>query len=564
MPAPERALTLALGEACMADNAPIYTLCGMLRASAQARGSAPALIFPSCRLSYTELHASAVRWARAFIAMGVKPGDNVGILLTTRCEFVEILFGISMAGAIAVPVNARYQASELSFLIRDADLVMLVTTGRVADSLDFGQRLCAALPSLTSAADPTALALPEAPMLRAIICVDPPCPASLLTAEAALERGESVSEADVDARIDAVDPQDVAMILYTSGTTASPKGALITHRAQVGNSRNLGVRYEVDENDRVWSPLPIYHIAGILPMVMILDRGGAYMTVPHFDAGVALEMLGRERATIAYPSFVTIMQDLITHPTFTDTDLSSLRLMNSNFAVQPAWIKEAVGAAMPDTIQVGTYGMTEAAGTVSTSRLTDSYEQRTGRCGVVLDEWEVRIVDPETGRDLGVDERGEIVIRGPNMLKGYYNAPEKTAEAIRDGWFHTGDIGSIDADGQMMFHGRTKDMLKVGGENVAAAEIEAMLQTHPAVKLAQVVGIPHERYVEVPAAFVELVEGESATEAELIEHCKGKLASFKIPRHVRTVTQWPISTSKIQKFKLKERLVEELNTGEAA
>jgi fatty-acyl-CoA synthase len=291
---------------------------------------------------------------------------------------------------------------------------------------------------------------------------------------------------------------------------------------------------------------------------MILDLGGAYMTVPYFDAGVALEMLGREKATIAYPSFVTIMQDLITHPTFGDTDLSSLRIMNSNFAVQPAWIKDAVTAAMPHTIQVGTYGLTEGAGTVSTSRLDNSFEQRTGRCGEVLDEWEMRIVDVESGRDCAPGEHGEIVIRGPNMLKGYYNAPEKTAEVMRDGWFHTGDIGSMDADGQVMFRGRTKDMLKVGGENVAAAEIEAMLQSHPAVKLAQVVGIPDDRYSEVPAAFVELVDGSQTTTQELIDHCKGKVASFKVPRHVRIVDQWPMSTSKIQKFRLQKALVAEL------
>ena len=153
----------------------------------------------------------------------------------------------------------------------------------------------------------------------------------------------------------------------------------------------------------------------------------------------------------------------------------------------------------------------------------------------------------------------EIIARGPNMLAGYYNAPEKTAEVIdADGWFHTGDIGSFDAQGQIMFHGRTKDMMKVGGENVAAAEIEAALQTHPAVKLAQVTGIPHPRYVEVPAAFVELNDGKSASEAELIAHCTGKLASFKLPRHVRFVSEWPMSTSKIQKFRLRDTLITEL------
>ena len=166
----------------------------------------------------------------------------------------------------------------------------------------------------------------------------------------------------------------------------------------------------------------------------------------------------------------------------------------------------------------------------------------------------MRIVDPETGRDCGAGERGEIVLRGPHMLKGYYNAPEKTAEAIRDGWFFTGDVGSIDAGGNVMFHGRTKDMLKAMGT-------PREVQTHPAVKLAQVVGIPDDRYVEVAAAFIELAEGASADEAELIAHCKGKLAGFKIPRHVRVVSEWPMSTSKIQKFKLRAGLIEELGLG---
>lgn len=540
------------------------TFGALLRHAAAEYGDADALIFPDRRQSYRALEAQARGWAKAIIAMGIEPGQNVGILLTTRPEFVELLFGIAMAGAVAVPVNARYQASELGFLVRDADLVALFTTGRVADALDFGERLRAALPSLEAAPDPAALALNEAPMLRRIICLESPCAPYLIGGKAAFAAGMTVDDVTVDARIDQVDPQDIALILYTSGTTANPKGALISHRAQISNSRSLGGRYQVTAADKVWSPLPIFHIAGILPMVMILDLGGSYMTVAHFDAGVALEMLGREQATIAYPSFVTIMQDLISHPSFASVDLSKLRVMNSNFAVQPTWIRDAVCAAMPHTIQVSTYGLTEGAGTVTTSRLDDPWSLRTGRCGAPLDGWSVRIVSLETGCDCALGEQGEIVIRGQGMLSGYYNAPEKTAEVIRDGWFYTGDIGSFDETGHIMFHGRTKDMLKVGGENVAAAEIEAMLQTHPAVKLAQVVGLPDDRYVEVPAAFVELADGAQASETELIAHCKGKLASFKIPRHVRFVEGWPMSTSKIQKYRLRLRLIEELVLGEGA
>lgn len=550
-------MSLRMGEGMMSQQQ-IYTMGAMLRASAKRFGDADALVFPDRRLSYLELEASARRWAKALLAMGIQPGQNVGILLPTSMEFIEAFYGIVMVGAVAVPVNARYQANELGYVVKDADLVALITTGKVTDVLDFGARLVSALPSLAQAGDARSVHPAEAPMLRSVICLDEDCPSYLLPASEALKAGQDVDDASVDDRIDSVRPEDTAMILYTSGTTSHPKGAMISHRAQVGNSRNLGVRYECTAQDKVWSPLPIFHIAGILPMTMILDLGGAYMTIPHFDAGVALDMIGREGATIAYPSFVTIMQDLINHPAFQQTDLSRLRVMNSNFAVQPQWIKEAVAVAMPHTIQVGTYGLTEAAGTVSTSMLSDSYEVRTGRCGRPLEEWDIRIVDIATGEDCAPGERGEIALRGPNMLMGYYNAPEKTAEAIRGGWFYSGDIGSIDGDGNVMFHGRTKDMLKVGGENVAAAEIEAMLQSHPAVKLAQVVGLPDSRYVEVPAAFVELAEGEIATEQVLIDHCKGQLASFKIPRHVRIVHEWPMSTSKIQKFRLREGLIEEL------
>ena len=497
--------------------------------------------------------------------MGVEPGQNVGILLSTRPEFVELLYGAAMAGAIAVPVNARYQAGELAYLVKDADLVVLVTTGKVADSLDFGARLNSALPSLASASNPDRLNLPEAPLLRSIVCIDPPCTTGMRRGAEVLAQGEQVEDEEVDARIDAVDPQSNALILYTSGTTANPKGCMIRHRGIVGNSRNLADRYRIEAGDRFWSPLPIFHIAGILPMVASIDRGAAYLTIPAFDAAVALEMLERERASHAFPCFVTIMQDLIEHPRFETTDLSSVRLMNSNFAVQPDWIREKMQAAMPHTIQVGTYGLTEGSGTICTSRPDDPYELRVHRLGVPLDDWEVKICDLETGQEMPTGEKGEIVARGPNMLAGYYNAPEKTRETIdADGWMHTGDIGSIDEHGHIMFHGRTKDMLKVGGENVAAAEIEGVLQSHPAVKLAQVVGIPHPRYVEVPAAFVELAEGAEASEADLLEHCEGKLARFKIPRAIRFVTEWPMSTSKIQKFRLRDKLVEELAQGAGA
>jgi acyl-CoA synthetase (AMP-forming)/AMP-acid ligase II len=233
--------------------------------------------------------------------------------------------------------------------------------------------------------------------------------------------------------------------------------------------------------------------------------------------------------------------------------------MNSNFAVQPPGIAEPIMKAMPAAVQVGSFGMTETAGTVCTGSPDDDEASRITRLGRPLPGLDVRIVDPESGKDVETGGRGEVLVRGYSVFEGYYRDPDKTAQALDPaGWFHTGDIGSLDEAGAIMFHGRIKDMLKVGGENVAAAEVEAQLQKHRAVKLAQVVGIPDPKYAEVPAAFVELRPGEKATESDLIEFCRREISSFKVPRHVRFVTEWPMSSSKIQKFRLRAALVEEL------
>ncbi len=407
----------------------ILTMGAMLRESARARGDADALVFPDRRQNHAQLNAAGRRWAKAFVKQGIKPGDHIGILLPTCPEFVEVMFGAAMAGAVAVPVNARYQPGELAYLVRDADLAMLVTTGRVADSLDFGERLLAALPSLAAAQDCWALDLAEAPSLRQIVCLEDECAGHLVTRSAILKEGEDTSDGEIDLLIDNVEPEAIALILYTSGTTANPKGCMISNRAMVGNSRNLGKRYEVTAEDKVWSPLPIYHIAGILPMTMILDAGGAYLTVPYFEAGVALRMLQDEGATVAYPSFVTIMQDLISHPDFAATDLSSMRLMNSNFAVQPVWIKDAMVKAMPEIIHVGTYGLTEGAGTICTSRLSDDFETRTRRLGVPLDDWEVRIVDMEAGANAARAKRARSVRAGRTCCRAISTRRTKPPKA---------------------------------------------------------------------------------------------------------------------------------------
>lgn len=536
------------------------TLAATLLGTAADNPDADALVFPAARRSYQQLLDRALDWAVALQSLGVVRGDHVGLLMNTCPEFVEAMFGIALLGGVTVPVNARYQPGELAYLVDNADLKCVVTTSEVADAVDFAERLTLALPGLADQPDPRAMHLDCAPKLRSIVlCGDLPRP-GFVDAAGVLGTASPAQRAAIFKSAADIRPDEMGLILYTSGTTSNPKGCLITNGAITGNSANLARRYHLNAQDRFWSPLPIFHIAGILPLVAIFGVGGAYLTIPHFEAGMALDMLEQERASATFPCFVTIMQDLISHPRFATTDLSRVTLMNANFAVQPPSICEAMLKAMPDAIYVGTYGLTEGAGTICTSKLDDPLEARIGKLGVPLDDWQVRIVDPETGQDCPPEVQGEICARGPHMLSGYYKDPVKTAETIdADGWLHTGDLGSLDAHGQIMFHGRLKDMLKVGGENVAAAEIEAVLQSHPAVKLAQVVGIPHPRYVEVPAAFIELNTGHEATADELVAHCKGKIAGFKIPRHVRFVDVWPMSTSKIQKFKLRDDLARELS-----
>jgi fatty-acyl-CoA synthase len=540
----------------------VTTLGDLLLIAADRDPDREALVLPGERATYGELAERALRRARSLKALGVQPGDHVGILLPTSMDFVEILFGIALCGAVVVPVNARYRYNELAYVIENGDLVTLITTDRIAEHVNFVERLNQALPDLAQQTDPKSLSLSTAPKLRNIVLLGGEPPPGFVDQRTFESLAETVDEDAVHEVRLAVRLRDIAIMLYTSGTTSNPKGCLLTHEAMVRNSIALGRhRYQLTAEDRFWAPLPMFHIAAILPMIAIFDVGGTYVTMQHFDAGVALKMLEEDGVTATFPSFVTIMSDLIHHPDFPKTDLSKMRLMNANFAVQPDSIRDAFLERMPSTIYVGTFGMTETAGTVTTSRLDDPLDQRVGRLGKPLPGLKVRIVDPN-GVDVPPGERGEALVKGYCTLEGYYKDPAKTAQALdADGWYHTGDIGSIDAAGTMMFHGRIKDMLKVGGENVAAAEIEACLTRHPAVRLAQVVGVPDARLQEVPAAFVERAPDAEVTEQELIDFCRKEIASFKVPRHVRFVTDWPMSTSKIQKFRLRDKLVEELGLG---
>ncbi len=529
----------------------VTTLGDLLLRAADRHGDRDAIIFPEARLTYDQLREGAYARARSLLALGVDRGDHVGILMPNCLDYVECLFAVQLLGAMAVPINARYKARELAYVVENADLSAILISDVISEYADFAELLQEAFPELSANADPRALELPGAPKLKTVVMLGSTAPAGILPrAELdALASGYQVE--DVEARRVCARVRDQAIMMYTSGTTSDPKGCPLSHEVLVRNGFNMNrERYFLDETDCFWAPLPMFHMASILPMICCMDAGAALQSMTHVEAGGALAMMERDATTVAFPSFPTVTNELINHPEFTTRDLSRIRRINN---VAPPDVLRKFQDAFPQAVQTGAYGLTEVGGVIAFNHPDESLEQRLTTCGRPFPGVEVKVVDPDTGAELGPGERGEILVRGYAVFDGYYKAPEKNAEAFADGWFRTGDLCALDADGSIEFHGRIKDMLKVGGENVAALEIESYLATHPAVKLAQVIGVPDERLLEVPAAFIELNPNAFATAQELIDYCKGKIASFKVPRHIRFVDEWPMSSTKVQKFRLLEQ-----------
>jgi fatty-acyl-CoA synthase len=553
-----------LSEDITAIRISVTTLGDMLLNTRDRDHAKLAVVFPAGNVTYGALVDNVMARARALWAQGVRPRDHVGILMPSGISFVESFFAVAMCGAVSVLMNVRYKAPELRYVAENADLTTIITNDDVSDHVDLVERLTEAFPEIANATNPKQLALAEAPRLRRLVLLGGRTAPGFI-AQAEFEAGAS----DVDiaaihkARL-GVRVRDTCMILYTSGTSANPKGCLLSHEAIVREANNLSQnRWKFDETDRVWSPLPLFHVAALLAMLSIVDAGGTFYGLPHFDAGESIKQIGENKVTFLFLPFVTFHQAMLAHPDFVKTDMSSIRSMNSCFATMPEVLGQTYREKIPHTLQFGTFGMTEASGVVATGGYDMPREMGFLRLGTPLIGIDVKIINIETGKEATPNEHGEVLIRGYNLFDGYYRDAEKTAQALdADGWYHSGDIGSLDEHGHIMFHGRFKDMLKVGGENVAAAEVEAVLARHPAVLLAQVVGLPDARLDEIPAAFVELNAGATATEEELIAFVKQKMASFKVPRYIRFVPEWPMSASKIQKFKLRKELIAELGIEE--
>ena len=514
------------------------------------------LVVDEHRISYIEMAERAVAKAGALQALGVRSGDHVGILAPNQVEVIEMLFAISLSGAVAVLLNGRYKSAELAYVIENSDIRWLFTSDRIPDHVSYIQLLYAALNGLREAQDPFALSLPSAPKLKGIVLMEPASPSGFINSDQFQQFTKGTTPQEAWQRRSEVSLSDPCLMMYTSGTTALPKGCPISHEALVRTAIEVGSRLTLTQEDRMWNPLPMFHMSFILPFLAILRKGGSSISCVHFQAGPSLEMIVKEEASFLFVGFPTVMSALLNHNEFSLEKFSKVRLINNVGA--PDQLKSNM-TAIPNAIHITAYGSTEITGVASFSHPEDSNDIRAYRSGRPLSGIKVKIVNPVSLLEVASGEHGEILVSGFSVLNGYYKSPEKNAEAFdENGWFRTGDIGSVDTLGRIAYHGRIKDMLKVGGENVAAVEIESFLSQHPAVALVQVVGVPDTKLLEVAAAFVELRPNTDCSEQQLIDFCSGQIASFKVPRYIRFVKEWPMSSTKIQKFKLSETLITEL------
>lgn len=528
----------------------VATLGDLLLRGAADHPERAALILPDDRVSFGELRDRAFAVARSLAAMGVGRGDHVAILIPNSVAYVEGLFGIALLGAVAVPLNARHRASELGYILANSNAVALLTSQHPADPIDFPTVLLEALPSLGGSG-----VIAEAPELRHFILLRGESSGRFVGRTDFLVSADSVPESAVEHARRGVRLRDPALIIYTSGTTANPKGCLICHEALTrGPVERARYRLTTDGPGVTWGAGPLFHIGSLSPFIGSIGAGDTFLTDGHFESGRALALMAEHGVTLAWPWFPAIVQGIIDHPDFDPAMLATLRYL---FLIAPPTLVDRVQDMLPQTEVIQACGMSETAGIFALCDVAESRESRAVTHGKPAAGVEVRITDPETGVDLPDGTMGEILVRGYNVMDGYWAAPEKTAEALdADGWLRTGDLYTRLPNGSLVFGGRCKDMLKVGGENVAAIEVEAFLCTHPAVKTAEVVGRPDARLDEVPVAFVELYEGQAEDEEALIAHCRGRIASYKVPRaiHFMKSADWPMSATKIDKRALRDRI----------
>lgn len=501
-------------------------------------------VFEDKRVSFEEMRSSSDRVARAFLSAGVRPSDVVAVWLPNLFEFALCEFACARVGAVLAPINTRSKEFEVRHTLSHSRAVLLVMVSTFLKH-DFKSTLqrVGVVPELDSGEMNSSVFH----HLKRVISLDGETGQSW---QRFVGSGESTPKAAVDQAQFERRPDDAAILQYTSGTTALPKGALCPHRYVLNSGWEIYARMGVQAGEAVLNTQPFYHMGGSCAALPVPLTLGCRMIIPeHYGAERVLQLIERERC-VSRSGYGAMYIMEMNHPNFHQYDLSSLR---SGWCVGTPALMDKVRTTMdiPGLVQI--YGSTEVGCTAGD--ISEPWKLRSTTCGRPLTGMELAIFDARTGAKLPVGAEGEIAMRGWHQMIAYFDNPAATMEAIDEhGWVHTGDLGWVDEFGHLHFMGRLKDMLKVGGENVSADEVEAFLLTHPDIVQVAVIGVPDNRLQEVVMAIVEKRPGSSLSEIELIAWCKPHLANFRIPRYVDFVSEWPLTGSgKIQKNILRRR-----------
>ena len=516
---------------------PITTQDALARAVAIAP-EVEAIVAPEGRITFAELEIEVARLRAALAAAGVRRGDHVGLCMGNGPRWVAIFLAIGSLGAVTVPVNTRFTGQEMAYALRQSRVRLLILAAQVL-KIDFLSMLSDICPGVARA-----LPDPALPDLAKVIVVGGAAPAGAIGWDAFLAAGT----ADV---APCCTPDDILLMQYTSGTTSFPKGVLLTHRSMCANGFFSGGRMGLRIADRFHSARPFFHVAGTtLSILACLQHVTTLVTMDRFEAGEALRLMEAECCT-HFSGNDTMALMLLNHP---DRPTRKLVLRGAWAAASASIVARVIDELGARECVVG-YGLSEASPNVSQSAWWEEEAVRASARMRPQPGIEVRIRNLESGEDCPPGVAGEIMVRGWSIMQGYYDKPVETAAALdAQGWLATGDLGRLDADGRLEFSGRAKEIIRVGGENVAPAEIEDILHRHPAIKQAVVVGVPDPRLMEVPCAFIVLNEGAAASEDELLAWAKLNMAGFKLPRYLRLVQGFEdigmTASSKIQKKQL--------------
>jgi fatty-acyl-CoA synthase len=540
------------------------TVGAWLDATAARLPDAPACVFAEhgVRWTWAELREQSDRLAAALMRLGLARGERVGIWAPNRPEWVLAQYATARIGLVLVNVNPAYRLAELEYALNKVRCRALITAPSFKTSA-YLQMLQTLAPELAHGR-PGELRAEKLPALQFVIRMGAESTPGMLNLDA-LVAGEDAAGVSRAREIGAqLAPHDAINIQFTSGTTGSPKGATLTHHNIVNNARFVAAAMGLGQGDRLAIPVPLYHCFGMVMSSLACTVTGATMVYPGegFDPLATLQAVAAERCTHLH-GVPTMFIAQLDHPRFAEFDLSSLRGGIMAGSPCPIEVMKRVNREMHMTEVTIAYGMTETSPVSFQSSTDDSLERRVSTVGRVQPHLEVKIVD-EQGRTVPVGEKGELCTRGYSVMRGYWDDPQRTAEAVRDGWMHTGDLATIDAQGFCNIVGRVKDMVIRGGENVYPREVEEFLFRHPKVAQVQVFGVPDTRYGEELACWVVLKPGETCTEEEIRGFCQGQIAHYKVPRYVRFVPELPMTvTGKAQKFVMRQRMIDELGLAEA-